>query len=105
MPLTPDEVTYLRGAVGENMRCMCGPAWTALHARGIWNRDLSELMDAYVVFEWQKSGADVMSVHYPEVGPAPEVCPWADAEDARRRGREVWPEVEAIRAAGRGRVS
>lgn len=104
MPLTPEEIAFLGPALAEYSEPQFGPAWQALQDRGIHPDDLVWLMEAYkfveppgieTVVDPDGVTSDVFRLgrHRETLPP----CPWADAEAARKRNREIEPEVRKQR--------
>ena len=104
MPLTREEVAFLGPTVAEYSDVQFGPAWQCLRDRGIRSVDLVWLMEAYkfvdppgieTVVDPDGVTSDVFRLgRYRETLPP---CPWADAEDARKRNRELEAEVRKQR--------
>lgn len=100
MPLTPEEVTFLGPTLAEYSDLRCGPAWQSLWDRGICSDDLVWLMEAYkfvdppgieTVVDPDGVPSEVFRLGRPQEILPP--CPWADADAARKRNREIEPEV------------
>ena len=100
MPLTPEEIAFLGPTVAEYSDLQFGPAWQCLLHRGIGSEDLVWLMEAYkfvdppgieTVVDPDGVTSEVFRLgrHQKPLPP----CPWADSEAARKRNREIEPEV------------
>ena len=104
MPLTPEEIAFLGPTLAEYSDLQRGPAWLVLHDRGIRSDDLVWLMEAYkfvdppgieTVVDTDGVTSEVFRLgrHRESLPP----CPWADADAARKRNREIEPEVRKQR--------
>lgn len=104
MPLTPEEVTFLGPTLAEYSDLQRGPASQVLQDRGIRSDDLVWLLEAYkfvdppgveTVVDPDGVTSDVFRLgrHQETLPP----CPWEDADAARKRNREIEPEVRKQR--------
>jgi hypothetical protein len=100
MPLTPEEIAFLGPTLAEYSDIQFGPAWQCLRDRGIGSDDLVWLMEAYkfvdppgieTVVDPNGVTSDVFRLGHHQEPLSP--CPWAVAEAARKRNREIEAEV------------
>ena len=104
MPLTPEEIAFLRPTLAEYSDLQHGPAWQVLQDLEIRSCDLVWLMEAYkfvdppgieTVVDPNGVTSDVFRLgrHHESLPP----CPWADVEAARKRNHEMEAEVRKRR--------
>jgi hypothetical protein len=98
MPLTDAEREFLTTYYPEYMAIHQGPAMRAIRERGIACDDIKWLLNA-IAMERDEPPGD------PGTDEANVTCPWADAEEARRRNDEIEPFVYAAREAHRKAVT
>ena len=104
MPLTPEEVAFLGPTLAEYSDLQRGPAWLELQDRGVRSDDLAWLLEAYkfvdppgieTVVDPDGVTSEVFRLgrHQKPLPP----CPWAEAEAARKRNRDIEAEVRKQR--------
>jgi hypothetical protein len=104
MPLTPEEIAFLGPTLAEDSDLRLGPAWQTLREQGIRHDDLLWLMEACKFVDppgiETVVGPNGVTSEVFRLGRHREAlppCPWADAEEARQRNRELEAEVQGQR--------